>query len=56
MIAALTPIRERADALKRDPARLLERLRAGAGRARDLARRTLADVRSRMGFLKAGED
>ncbi|HXM38033.1 MAG TPA: tryptophan--tRNA ligase [Gemmatimonadales bacterium] len=56
MIAALTPMRERADAIKREPARLLERLRAGAGRARALARRTIAEVRDRMGFLKAGED
>lgn len=56
MIAALTPMRERADAMKREPARLLERLRAGAGRARALARRTIAEVRDRMGFLKAGED
>jgi tryptophanyl-tRNA synthetase len=56
MIATLTPMRERADALKREPARLLERLRAGAGRARALARRTMAEVRERMGFLKAGED
>lgn len=56
MIAALTPMRERADAMKREPARLLERLRAGAGRARALARRTIAEVRDRIGFLKAGED
>ena len=56
MIATLTPMRERADAMKREPARLLEKLRAGAGRARALARRTIAEVRERMGFLKAGED
>ncbi|MEX2157729.1 MAG: tryptophan--tRNA ligase [Gemmatimonadales bacterium] len=56
MIAALTPMRERADALRREPARLLERLRAGASRARALARRTITEVRDRMGFLKAGED
>lgn len=56
MIAALAPIRERADALRREPARLRDVLRAGAGRARALARRTLAEVRERMGFLKAGED
>jgi tryptophanyl-tRNA synthetase len=56
MIAALAPIRERAAALKRDPAGVMERLRAGAGRARALARRTIADVRDRMGFLKSGEE
>lgn len=56
MIAALTPMRERAAALKRDPAGVMERLRAGAGRARALARRTIADVRDRMGFLKGAED
>ena len=56
MIAALTPMRERADAIKREPARLLEWLRAGAGRARALAGRTIVEVRDRMGFLKAGGD
>jgi len=56
MIATLTPMRERADAMKREPARVLEKLRAGAGRARALARRTIGEVRERMGFLKAGED
>jgi hypothetical protein len=49
-------MRERADAMKREPARLLEKLRAGASRARALARRTIGEVRERMGFLKAGED
>ncbi|HEV8263866.1 MAG TPA: tryptophan--tRNA ligase [Gemmatimonadales bacterium] len=56
MIAALTPMRERAESIKREPARLTERLRAGAGKARALARRTLAEVRDRMGFLKSAED
>jgi tryptophanyl-tRNA synthetase len=55
MIAALTPMRERADALRRDPQRLGERLRVGAAKARALARRTLAEVRERMGFLKSAE-
>ncbi len=55
MIAALTPMRERADALRRDPPRLSERLRAGAAKARALARRTLVEVRERMGFLKSAE-
>src|SRR2546427_3489962 len=56
MIATLAPMRERANALRREPATVLERLRAGAGRARALARKTMAEVRDRMGFLKAGED
>jgi tryptophanyl-tRNA synthetase len=56
MIATLAPMREQAAALKRDPAGVMARLRAGADKARKLARRTIADVRDRMGFLKAGED
>jgi hypothetical protein len=44
-------MRERAAAVKRDPAGVLERLRAGAGRARDLAHRTVAEVREKMGIL-----
>ena len=55
MIAALTPMRERADALRRDPKGLGERLRAGAAKAHALARRTLAEVRERMGLLKSAE-
>jgi tryptophanyl-tRNA synthetase len=56
MIAALTPMRERAAALRREPARLREWLRIGADRARALARATIAEVRARMGFLAAGAD
>jgi tryptophanyl-tRNA synthetase len=52
MIATLKPMRERADALKRDPQGVMKQLRAGAGKARDLARRTITEVRERMGFLK----
>ncbi|HEV8304449.1 MAG TPA: tryptophan--tRNA ligase, partial [Gemmatimonadales bacterium] len=55
MIAALTPIRERADAIRRDRAALAARLSAGAAKARTLARRTIAEVRERMGFLKSAE-
>jgi len=51
MIATLTPMRERAAALKRDPTGVTERLRAGAQRARTLAQRTIVEVRERMGFL-----
>src|SRR5690349_13865594 len=52
MIKELAPMRERAAALQRDPAGVLQRLRGGADRARALAQRTIADVRERMGFLK----
>ena len=56
MIATLAPMRERANTLKREPATVLEKLRSGAGKARALARQTMAEVWDRMGFLKAGED
>ncbi len=51
MIATLAPMRERAGALKRDPGGVMERLRAGAARARRLAQQTIAEVREKMGFL-----
>ena len=51
MIATLAPMRERAAALKRDPAGVKARLREGARRARALAQRTIAEVRDKMGFL-----
>jgi tryptophanyl-tRNA synthetase len=51
MIATLAPMRERAAALRRDPPGVLERLRSGAAKARELARRTIAEVKERMGFL-----
>jgi len=53
MIATLKPMRERAEALKRDPQGVMARLRAGAGKARALAQRTITEVRDRMGFLKS---
>src|SRR5205809_3251771 len=52
MIKTLAPIRERAAALKRGPAGVLDRLRDCANRARALAQRTIADVRGKMGLLK----
>jgi len=55
MIATLKPMRERAEALKRDPQGVMKKLRAGADKARALARRTMAEVRERMGFLKPGD-
>jgi tryptophanyl-tRNA synthetase len=51
MIAALTPIRERAAALRADPARVDRVLRDGADRARAIARATLSEVKRRMGFF-----
>jgi tryptophanyl-tRNA synthetase len=55
MIAALTPIRERARALQAEPTRVRETLRAGAAKARAIARRTMARVRRGMGFLDEAE-
>src|SRR5947209_17109740 len=55
MIAALTPMRERAAALRADPSRVRDTLRRGAAAARALARRTMAEVRRRMGLLEGAE-
>jgi len=51
MAAALAPIRERALALKADEPGVRALLADGAERARTVARRTLAEVKARMGFL-----
>jgi len=51
MIATLAPIRERAAELRADPTRVHAALRTGADKARGIARRTIAQVRERMGFL-----
>jgi tryptophanyl-tRNA synthetase len=50
MIAALAPIRERAEALKANPARVREILEHGAAHCRELAEETLTRVRDIMGF------
>jgi tryptophanyl-tRNA synthetase len=55
MIAELTPIRERAAALRADPARVDKVLRDGAARARAVARATLTEVKRRMGFFSLPE-
>lgn len=55
MIAALGPIRERAKTLQREPHRVVNLLRAGAVKARALARRTMALVRRGMGLLSEEE-
>src|SRR5438270_5150651 len=51
MIATLAPLRERALELRAQPGTVSETLRAGAVKARALARATLARVRRCMGFL-----
>jgi tryptophanyl-tRNA synthetase len=51
MIAALAPVRERAQALRARPERVREILDAGAARARALAHQTLVEVGRVMGFL-----
>jgi tryptophanyl-tRNA synthetase len=50
MVAELTPIQEKGEALRREPARVLKVLQDGAERARDMAESTLKDVRSAMGL------
>src|SRR5690349_15819748 len=56
MIAALIPIRERAAGLRAQPATVFKLLRAGAAKARALARRTMRQVRRQMGFLEEEEE
>ncbi|HEY4649204.1 MAG TPA: tryptophan--tRNA ligase, partial [Gemmatimonadales bacterium] len=51
MIAALTPIRERALELQEEPERVDQILAEGASAARRLARETLREVEDRMGLL-----
>ncbi|HYK81971.1 MAG TPA: tryptophan--tRNA ligase [Gemmatimonadales bacterium] len=55
MIAALSPVRERGQALQAEPGVVQATLRAGAAKARALARRTMAQVRRRMGFLEGAD-
>src|SRR2546422_5835936 len=50
-----TPIRERARALQAEPRNVRDTLRAGAAKARAIARRTMLQVRRRMGFLDGAE-
>jgi len=53
MSAALAPIRERAAALRADEAAVHAILARGAARARAEARKTLDQVKAKMGFLDA---
>ena len=46
----LSPIRTRAAELKADPQSITERLDAGAEKARQVAQRTMTDVRAAMGL------
>jgi tryptophanyl-tRNA synthetase len=54
IIAALTPIRERAQALKQRPDEVQAILARGAQRCRVLAGETLGEVKRIMGFLPPG--
>ncbi len=54
VVGALAPIRERAEKLLADEAGLDRMLAHGAGRARPLARQTMAAVNDRVGFLPGG--
>jgi tryptophanyl-tRNA synthetase len=54
--AALAPIQERATQLTASPETVTDILAEGAHRARRVARETMREVRSKMGFLAAGDD
>lgn len=50
MLAELNPMRERAEALRANPKRVLDVLGEGASRARSIAENTMRDVRKAMGL------
>jgi len=50
MVAELAPVREKGEALRREPERVLKVLRDGAAHARSVADQTLGDVRAAMGL------
>ena len=52
MVAELTPIRERALALKKDRGYAIDALRQGTSACRTLADQTMEEVRSALGLLK----
>ena len=54
MLAELTPIREKATALKADPEQVRQSLEVGAVRARVVARRTITHVKDVMGLMPDG--
>ncbi|MGZ3416746.1 MAG: tryptophan--tRNA ligase [Polyangiales bacterium] len=51
----LTPIRTKAEALRRDPEQVLDALADGAHKCRALAKETMREVRDRMGLVPAKE-
>jgi tryptophanyl-tRNA synthetase len=51
----LTPIRTKAEALRRDPELVLDALADGARKCREIARETMREVRDRMGLVPAKE-
>jgi len=51
LVRELTPIREKAADLVAHPDRVTAALEAGAGKARTIARRTMTDVKDRMGLF-----
>lgn len=51
VVNALGPIRERAEALKADPEYVNGILKTGAGKARRIARKTIREVKQKMGLL-----
>jgi tryptophanyl-tRNA synthetase len=53
MVKTLAPMRERAAELREDRKGVIARLRDGASRAHELAKRTIAEVKQLMGFLNA---
>ena len=53
VVGALAPIKERAEKMLADEAELDRLLALGAARAREVASRTIAQVRDRVGFLAA---
>lgn len=54
MVAELTPIRTRAQELQADPAQVDELLAAGGKKARDVAQRTVREVKDKMGLDARG--
>ena len=51
LMEALRPIRERAEALKKDPDYVMDALLEGAKRARAVAQATMEEVREKVGLL-----
>ena len=54
MMRTLRPIRERAEALRKDPGYVMDALLEGARRARSVATATMEEVREKIGLLRPG--